>query len=169
MLISFVILFVLIFWFFSIAPYVPTKSIDLKRINNIVNKKSWESFYEIWCWDWRVCHFIAKNNPNKKVIWIEFSPLFYFVSKIRYFLSPLDNLEIIYWNALKDDFSKYDVFYVFGLDETIKNKLKPKFESELKVWSRIISYVFNIENSIFHENKYKEDDSLLSIYEYERY
>lgn len=168
MVIFLLILLLLIFSFFSIAPYVPTKSSDLERINEIINKKPWKSFYEIWCWDAKVCHFIAKNNPEKEVVWIEFSPLFYFISKLRSIFFPLKNLKIIYGNALNEDFSKYDVFYVFWLENPLKYKLKPKFEKEMKDQARVISYVFDIKDWNWKEEVYKESLYVLSVYVYEK-
>lgn len=168
MLFIFLLLFIILcFWFFSLAPYVPTKASDLERINKILNLSPWQTFYEIWCWDWRVSHYIAKNNPNKQVTWVEYSPLFYVISKFRTFLSPLSNLHIIYANALKSDFSKPDVFYVFWLAESLEHKLRPKFQKELKSQARVISYVFEINWWKDKETVYKESSEVLSIYVYE--
>lgn len=161
------IIFLLIFSFFSIAPYVPTKTSDLERINKIINLNNWQTFYEIWCWDWKVSHFIAKNNPGKQIIWVEYSLLFYAISKFRTFLSPLPNLQIIYGNALKADFSKPDVFYIFWVEKTLEHKLKPKFEKEMKSQARVISYTFEINWWKDKETVYKESPDVLSIYVYE--
>ncbi|MDD4152028.1 MAG: hypothetical protein PHR68_05415 [Candidatus Gracilibacteria bacterium] len=162
------LLIILVFGFFSLAPYVPTKGKDLERINNILREAPWENFYEIGCGDGKVSYFIAKNNPEKTVIGIELSPLFYIISKIRYFLNPLKNLKIIYGNALNSDFSKYDIFYVFGLEETLENKLKPKLEKEMKNGAKIISYVFEIKSWKGKKTVYKENKDVLSIFVYEK-
>lgn len=164
-----IILFLIFcFWFFSIAPYVPTKKSDLERINKILNLNPWQTFYEIWCWDWRVSYFIAKNNPDKKIVAIEYSILFFLISKIRISLSSLSNINVIYWNALNDDFSKYDVFYIFWLEKTLEYKLKPKFEKEIHNWARVISYVFEINWWKNREEVFKESENVLSIYMYKK-
>lgn len=167
MLFIFLLLFIILcFWFFSLAPYVPTKSKDLERINTILNLHPWQTFYEIWCGDAKVSYFIAKNNPTKQVTGIEYSLLFYIISKLRSLLQPLPNLQIIYWNALKTDFSKYDVFYIFWLAESLEYKLKPKFEKEMHKQARVISYVFEINWWKDKETVYKESSDVLSIYVY---
>jgi len=35
-------------------------------------------------------------------------------------------------NAFKEDFSQYDYFYIFGMPEVLKKKLKDKFLKEMK-------------------------------------
>jgi SAM-dependent methyltransferase len=169
MLFLFLLLFIILcFWFFSLAPYVPTKTLDLERINKILNLSPRQTFYEIWCGDAKVCHFIAKNNPKKQVTGIEYSLLFYAISKFRNFLKPLPNLHIIYWNALKADFSKPDVFYIFWLTESLEHKIRPKLEKEMHPTARLISYVFEINSWKDRETVYKESSDVLSIYVYQK-
>lgn len=152
--------FISIFSFFSLAPWVPTKKSDLFRINEILKLKEWEKFLEIWCWDARVSIFIAKNNPNSKIIWVEFSPLFYLISKIKVFFSWFKNIEIIYWNALKMDLLSYDSIYIFWLPNTIKDKLFPFFDNKIKENFRIISYCFRTENNYFSEEVFRTEKEL---------
>lgn len=165
----FTIAFLLLFFsFFSLAPFLPTKSKDLERINKFMSLKPWEKFLEIWCWTAKVSAFLAKNNPNTQIIWIELSPFFYAISKIKSIFLNYNNLKIIYWNALKQDFSNYDVLYIFWLEDTIKNKIFPKIRQEFKKDSRLFSYCFSAENDFLQETKYKESEKVLAIYEYRK-
>ena len=154
--------------FFSIAPFVPTRKKDLKRISDLVALKESENLLEIWCWTAKVCLFIAKHYPNNKIVWVELSPLFYVISKVKVFFSWIKNLEIIFWDAMKLDFSKYDVFYVFWLPETITKLLFPKLDKEIKNNSRFFSYCFQMQNDKFIEIKHKEKEKINSIYEYRK-
>lgn len=161
------ILFIVsVFSFFSLAPFLPTKKSDLKRINKLINLKQWERFLEIWCWNSRVSLFIAKNNLESKVVWIEFSPFFYLISKIRVFLCPFKNIKIIYWNALNLDFKNYDVLYVFWLPETVTQKIFPKLKKEMKDNARFFSYCFRMTNDYFKEERIKEKETINTVYKY---
>lgn len=164
-LIIFVVFFISVFSFFSIAPWVPTKSWDYGRVNRVLKLKVGEKFLEIWCWIWWVSLFIAKKNPESFITWIELSPFFYMISKIRIFFSGLKNINIIYWNALKLDFEKYDIVYVFWLPKTIVNKIFPKIKWIKNKNFRFISYCFQMKNTYFQEKKYKQEGRL-AIYEY---
>lgn len=168
LLLIIILSFLWFFSFFSLAPFVPTKTKDLERISKIANLKSWETFLEIWCWTAKVSIFIAKKHPWNKIIWIEFSPFLYLISKVKSIFSWQKNLKIIYGNALNLDFSKYDVFYLFGLPETLKEKIIPKFKSEASQNARLLSYCFSFENSWITEKKFKETQKDLSIFQYRK-
>lgn len=163
-----IILLVFFFSFFSLAPFLPTKTKDLERISNISKLKPWENFLEVWCWTAKVSIFVAKNNPENEVVWIELSPLLYAYSKIKSILLKQKNLKIIYWNALNLDFWKFDVIYIFWLDDTIKNKILPKIEKENWKNTRLLSYCFNPEDKNFIQIKHKESNKELAIFEYKK-
>jgi len=152
--------------FFSLAPWVPTKTSDLKRINTLSRLKKGEKFLEIWCWTASVSLYIAKQNPQSQITWIELSVLFYCISKIRVYLSRVKNIQIQYWNALKINMRYYDVIYVFWLPETISEKLAPKLKKELKIWAKFLSYCFKMNTKDFDEKKDKPDNSTYAIYTY---
>jgi len=161
----YIIFFVSVFSFLSIAPWVPTFKKDLARVNSIVNIKKWENFLEMWCWTATVSLFIAKNNPSSSVTAIELSPLLYLISKLRVYFSGLDNIEVIYWNALKLDLTKFDVIYVFWLPETVTKKIFPNLVKQISPSFRFISYCFQMKNDYFKETKHKEEKRY-AIYEY---
>lgn len=144
-----IIIFLVILWacfsFFSLAPWVPTKKKDLKRIHSIVNLKKSETFLEIWCGTSLVWLYIAKNNPESRVVWVELSPVLYLISRIKVFLSGCKNIEIRFANALKMDFSEFDVLYVFWLPETITHKLFPKIshidKKNLELFPTVLKWI----------------------------
>lgn len=167
-IIVFVIVLLCVLSFLSLAPWVPTKKHDLKRIHRLIWLKKHQKFLEIWCGNGRVSLYLAKHNPNAEIIWIELSPLFYIISLFRAKVSWLQNIKILYWNALKLDISSYDILYVFWLPETVSNKIFPKLKKEMKKTARFYSYCFQMTNDYFEEIKHKPNDITYAIYEYEK-
>jgi len=161
-----IILILSVVSFFSLAPRVPTKKSDFKRINHLSKLKSGDKFLEIWCGTANVSIYMAKKNPKSQITWVEFSFLFYSISKIKVYISGLKNIQIKYGNALKINIEPYDVIYVFGLPETISEKLAPKLKKELKTSARFLSYCFKMDTKDFTETKDKPDDTTYAIYTY---
>ncbi len=166
MIILYIFFLIFIFSFFSLAPFVPTRTSDLKRVNKISDLKDNQNFLEIWFWTAKVSFYLAKNNPNSNIVWIELSPILYFYAKIKLLFFPLKNLKLIYWNALSLNFNNYDVFYIFWLEETLKYKILPKLNLEMKKWSKLLSYCFIMDWWEKEIIKHKESENVLSIYEY---
>ncbi len=164
----FIILLSFAYTWLSLAPWVPTRSTDLERINTFAALHKWQKFLEIGCGDAKVCHFIASRNPQVDVYWVELSPVMYTIGKIRNFLSPQKNLTITLKNLYKTDFSWFDVIYVFWLPETMKKKLVSKFEKEMKPNAKVISYAFEMDAWKWKHKKEKEEGKLaIHIYEKE--
>lgn len=158
-------IFVAFISFFSLAPWVPTRKDDLDRIYDIVELSPGESFLEMWCGTAKVSIFMAKNNPDSFITWVELSPFFYFISKIRVYFSWLDNIKIIYGNALKLDLSRFDAIYVFWLPETVSLKVFPQIKDIKNKNFRLVSYCFKMTNNHFKEKKYKTEGKY-AIYKY---
>lgn len=164
-----ILLIIILFFcisFLSLAPWVPTRSYDLQRIHSLIKLRKNQKFLEIWCWNARVSLYLAKHNPQSSITWIEMAPWMYLISKLRAYLSGLNNIEIIYWNALKHDMNGYDVLYVFWLPDTVSNKLFPILKNQMKKTARFYSYCFRMRNNYFHEIKHKPEWQY-SVYEYQ--
>lgn len=162
---------IIIIWFLafaglSLAPFVPSFNKDLERINKITKLKPWEKFLEIWSWTARVSSYIAKNNPENNIYAIELALPLYVYSVIKNKLFWYKNLKIMFWNALKLDFSNYDIIYVFGQKGSVNSLLKPKIIKELKDNAKFISYAFSIDSWDYKhiENKPKKDDFSIHFY-----
>ena len=91
----------------------------------------------------------------------------YIISRIKVHLSGQKNIKIVYGNALKIDFSKYSVVYIFGMPETMTKKLFPKLKKKVNKDFRLISYCFPMKNDFFEEKIYSEKNRN-SIYEYKK-
>lgn len=148
----------------SLAPWVPCRSRDVKRVIEMANLKPGEVFYELGCGDGRVVTAVNKRYGVKS-IGLELAILLFIAAKIRQFFNWDKNLQIKYKNLFKEDLSKADVVYVFGMPFSLKDKLRGKLEKELKPGARVISYVFPIMDwEPMKVDKPSEKD--LSIYLY---
>lgn len=152
--------------FFSLAPWLPTRLRDLKRIHDIMALGSGAKMLEIWCGNARVSLYMAHHNPNAFITGIELSPLFYIISKIRVHMSGLKNIQIVYWNALHYNISDYDALYVFGLPQTVNQQIAPKLKKEMKSTAVFYSYCFHLEDEDFIHTQHKPDSKNYSLHEY---
>ncbi|MBD3330909.1 methyltransferase domain-containing protein [Candidatus Peregrinibacteria bacterium] len=155
----------LIAWI-SLAPWVPTKIEDLPRINRIANLKPGQTFFEIGCGNGRVCTYIAKKNPNCKVIGIEYAIAFFLYTKFRNYLLGPKNLKIIFGDALKYKIRDVDVIYIFGLKQTVNGKIKKKLLKEMSSKSKFLSYVFSINSWPGYSKTYKKNEKTSGIHVY---
>ena len=138
----------------SIAPWVPTQKKDLQRIHQLAQLKAGQVFFEMGCGDSRVSRYIAKNNPQAKVIWIDMCIPMYLYAKVLQWLFPIQNLTILFGDGFYQDLKKVDIAYVFGVPESM-NMLQKKFEKDLKKWAKVFSYVCEMKNwkGIIEKNK----------------
>ncbi len=122
----------------SLAPWVPLRKRDIKRVLRLANLKPGQVFYELGCGDGRLIRSIPDNIT---AIGLEINPLLYLYSKLR-----SRNKIIKLKNLYKEDLSTADVIFVFGMPEKIAKKLKAKLIKELKPGTKIISYAFEFKD-----------------------
>ena len=165
-MIMYVIILISLLSFLSLAPWVPTRWNDLKRIHQIMWLLPGQKMLEIWCGNARVSLYLARHNPKVHIIGIELSPLLYLISKLRVGISWLKNIDIIYWNALSHDMSHYDALYIFGLPHSVTHKIFPKLQLQMKWDAVFYSYCFDMKNDYFSRLQHKPNSHTYSIYEY---
>lgn len=148
----------------SLAPWVPTRKKDFERINTFIGLKEGERLYELGCGDGRVSHYLAKRNPQAKIVGIEISPLLFALAKIRLLLSPLPNLRFIRANLFAIDLSDGDVFYTFGMHGAL-TKLHERLAHQAGKPARLISYAFHLPgHEPTHTNGKRGHQTLLFEY-----
>ena len=145
----------------SLAPWVPSREKDLKRIFKIADLKPNETFYDLGCGDGRII-FYANRNFQVKSIGIELALPLFLICKIRQIFHSNKNILFKHKSLFKEDLSKADVIYVFALPKTLEKKLKQKLEKELKPRARVISYCFSIKGlkPKFVDKPNKKDNSI---------
>lgn len=126
------------------APWVPMRSRDLKRVFDLADLKDDEVFYDLGCGNGKVVLYAAKNF-NVQSIGIEIGIPLYLTCILRKFFGGVKNAKFKYKSLFNEDISKADVVYIFGMTRTLKQKMVDKLLSELKPGARIISYVFEID------------------------
>jgi SAM-dependent methyltransferase len=127
---------------FSFAPWVPAWGKNLPRIFKLAEIKPGEIFYDLGCGDGRVVVY-ANKNWQAKAIGLEISLPFFLICKIRQVFNRQRDLTFKLKNLYKEDLSRADVVYFFGMPDKIE-KLKVKLARELKPGARVISYVFPV-------------------------
>ncbi len=127
----------------SLAPWVPTRKKDFKRICELAKLKKGEKLYELGCGDARLL-FYAEKNYKIEGVGYEIALPVYLLAKIKsLFLKT--NIEIKLKSFFNNNLGKADVVYVFGVSKTLSEKIKQKFKKDLKQGTRIISYSFPIK------------------------
>lgn len=96
---------------------------------------------------------VAVKEFGVRGIGIEIDPLRVFISKISIKLNGLsDKVRIIKGNFFENDISEASVVFVYLVPKALE-KLKPKFEKELKPGTRIVSYRYKINMPLIKEDK----------------
>lgn len=129
--------------FSSLAPWVPCWSKDMERIFKIASLKPGEIFYDLGCGNGKTVIY-ANKNFKATAIGIELALPLFLICKIRQLFNRDKNLFFKWKNLFKENLSKANVIYFFGMPNSIKNKLKQKLEKEAKLGTRIISYTFPV-------------------------
>lgn len=130
--------------FLSLAPWLPARKKDLKRIFKLADLKPGEIFYDLGCGDGKIVIYAAKHY-SAKAIGIELALPLYLICKIRQLFNYKKNITIKFKNLFQENLRDANVVYVFGMKSKLKNKLKQKLEKELKQGARVISYSFPIK------------------------
>jgi len=73
------------------------------------------------------------------------SVIFFSIAILRKWLSGLSNLEFRLGDVYKQNFSEADVIYTFAMIGSVNGRLKDKILEEIKLESKLISYVFSIK------------------------
>ncbi len=146
------------------APWVPTWKRDVKRVGELLRLQPGERFVELGCGNARVCRHLKHEQPEAAVTGIELSILQYGVGWLQNRLAG-SGVKMKLENVFKHDLSNYDALYVFLMPETYQ-KIRPKFETELKPGARVVSYVWPIPG--WEAMRIDEIEGAPKLYYYER-
>ena len=136
----------LVWAWMGFAPWMPTRSHDLKLIGELTDLQTGMTFLEFGCGTAHVSRYIATKFPNAHIVGIEYAlPLFVY-SRCKQGLFWPKNLSIVYGNGFGYHLAELDVLYAFGLPTTINTKLKKKILTEMQSGSKFLSYVFALED-----------------------
>jgi SAM-dependent methyltransferase len=130
---------------FRYVPYVPSKREAVKKMLKIANIRSGETVYDLGCGDGRLVITAAKEH-DAKATGYEAALSIYLLAKLKNAVSRSKAI-ISPQNFFSVDMSDADVVFCY-LFPHVMNKLKKKFEQELKPGTRVISNSFEIKGWI---------------------
>lgn len=142
------------------SPYVHSDHRVIIESLKLACLKKREIFYELGCGNGEVLIEAAKYGA--KAVGFEISPYYYIWAKIRTLRNP--NITVRYQNIKNVDLSRAEVVYCYLLPNFLE-KLKAKFQRELKPGSRLISVGFPIK--IEKGQKYKINNHKIYIYTFQ--
>ncbi|MFH1891046.1 MAG: SAM-dependent methyltransferase [Candidatus Kuenenbacteria bacterium] len=128
----------------SLAPWVPTRKRDLKRIFELTGLKPGQIFYDLGCGTGGVVFYGARKY-KLRTRGIELGLPLYIVCVLKKIFSGTKRTEFIWGNFFKTDFSDADAVYLFGIPMSLKSKLKERLKKELRPGTKVVSYVFPIK------------------------
>jgi len=140
-LILFIFLLTFIYAGLRGAPWVPTKKHDVERFLKLANIQKNEVVYDIGCGNGRMV--IAAQTRGALATGFEVSLFPYLLAWINKLIKR-SKVKIKYRDLWRVNLSNADTIYFFLMPERIE-KLKTKFEKELKPGTKVISYVWPIK------------------------
>ena len=159
------ILITIVLSFSSLAPWVPIRKRDLPRVKQLADLKKGQVFYDLGCGDGRAVQYIV-HHTEARAIGIELAFPLIVISLIRSLLRPNKRAIYLWKNALSHSLRDADVIFLFGMPNSLKNKVKQKLERELKPGAKVISYCFKIEGwEPVAVDKPSEEDLSLYLYQ----
>lgn len=128
------------------APWWKTSKKTARAMCELANLTKEDVIYELGSGD-GTSLIIAAKEFGAQCVGIEIDPLRYFISTLMIrIIRVSDKVTIKRKNFFDEDLSKATVVYAYLVPKAL-NKLLPKFKSELKPGTRIVSYRYEINLS----------------------
>lgn len=125
------------------APWVPTRKRDIERVLRLSQVKPNEILYDLGSGDGRIIIAAAQHFGARSVGYeIAFLPYIYSYVKII-FMGLFPKARVRFKNFFKENLKDADVIVTFLLPKGIE-RLKKKYEKELRVGSRVVSCAWEI-------------------------
>jgi len=125
------------------APFVATSRARRKEILNLMELKAGDIVYDLGAGTGDMMLFFAKKH-GVKVIGFELSPLLCAIAQSRIFINGMSNASLRLKNFFTADLGPATVVYCYLMPKTIE-KLRNKFERELKRGTKIVSFAFPLK------------------------
>lgn len=140
------------------SPWWRTSDKAIRRAFKLSGVKSSDKVYDLGSGDGRTL-IIAAKEFGARAVGIEIDPLRFYLSKFLVLFSGLNNkIQVRRENFLQSNFSDATIIFVYLVPNALK-RLKPKFLSELKPGTKIVSVRYEVDlpvvKKIDFERKYK--------------
>ncbi len=154
--------------FKNIVPYVPTPKKIIKLMIKMAEIKPGERICDLGSGSGKIIINVAKKTKQNMIIGVEKFFMPRLVSNLRLFFHPFlkKKIQIIKADFFNVDLHNIDVVFCFLTPEAMRI-LTPKFQV-LKRGSRIISYMFPLEDNQGFEEKIDHVTMKDSIYWYKK-
>ncbi len=127
---------------FSHAPYVPSRRRETERLIALANIKPDEQVIDLGSGDGKLV--LAAARAGAYAVGVERQPFLTWISRLRAKRQGLSGrARFVIGNLFTHDLSGADVVLTYLLPETMQ-KLKQKFEQELKPGARVVSNAFSV-------------------------
>lgn len=126
------------------AGWVPTPMKIVRRMLELAEMQKEDIVYDLGSGDGRII-LMAAQKFGARAVGIEADPIRLILSRLVIKLRGLNQVVSVLWgNFFHKSIREATVVTIFQSQET-NNKLKPKFEKELKPGTRIVTHVFTFD------------------------
>jgi protein-L-isoaspartate O-methyltransferase len=125
-----------------LAPYYPTPETVVEKMLEFGGLKPGETMFDLGSGDGRIV-FMAAKVFQANAIGVELDNDLARQSAERARKLGFKNARIIHGDLLKQDYSTADLLTVYLLPSSIKDKVQPLLEKQLKKGARVVSHDFN--------------------------
>jgi hypothetical protein len=140
----FVITGMLLIIYGSIAirvPFVPVAQYVVEALKKEQPLTGGDVFYDLGSGDGRAVIAMARAYPEARAIGVEKGPFPYLVSRLVRFLTKTKNASFLFKDFSQVSFSDATHIYMYLYPDVVQ-KLLPKFESELKPGTKVVTCDF---------------------------
>jgi precorrin-6B methylase 2 len=152
--------------FRNTVPYVPTPRKVIKQMITMAEINKGERIVDLGSGTGRIIISLGKKHRENLIIGIERSFILRVVTKLRLLFHPFikKRIQILNQDFFNTDLAAFDVIFCFSTPTALR-MLTPKFKL-LKSGSRIISYMFPIEDSagFNEETKHLSTNDIVYLY-----
>ena len=158
----------IMFSFRDVVPFVPTPKKIIRQMIELADIKDNERIVDLGSGTGRILILTAKRHSKNLLTGIEKSFTLRLTSKLFLYFHPFikKRIQIINEDFFNANLSQFDVIFCFLTPEGLR-RLTPKFKL-LKTGSRIISYMFALDDYSGFEEYVEHITSKDSIYLYKK-
>ena len=145
------------------APFLPTPARLIKMVFEEAGLKKGNKIYDLGSGTGKTL-IIAEKYFGATAVGFELSPVLYVISKINIFLRGDKNSKVILGNFYNQNISDADMIFIFLMPRSIE-RLKSKFEKELRKGTKVISYAFEMKG--WNPKKTIREEKSQAVFVYE--
>lgn len=136
------------------VPFVPADIKGMDSMCDAIKLKGTERVIDVGSGWGTILFYLVDRYPKLSLVGIELHPILHLFAMLRrFFFHKNSDIELIKGDAAKISYDRFDVIFLFMLAPFMNKVLVPKLEKELKVGTKVVSYVFRMKSSQFKESR----------------